>query len=128
MDPDSNQNQNQSQEQEPTLDPGTARRLLLDKELREVLHEAVGYVHLYFQPPASVRMEYDAIRYERTSLDVRYADNKSYRVTDEYQVIVITRDPDSPIPRMLQEHFSMIRPGRQYPADNLYHFPFTLYW
>ena len=104
------------------------RRLLLDNELREILQEALGYVNLYYQPPASKTMQYDCIRYEEASLDVRYSDNRSHVIHTEYQVIVISRDPDSPLPRMIQEHFSLCRPGRKYVADDLYHFPFTLYY
>jgi hypothetical protein len=104
------------------------RRLQLDNELREVLQEAVGYVNLYYQPPASVRMQYDAIRYEETTMYPRHADDRAYLIRTEYQVIVISRDPDSPIPRMIQERFPLCRPGRKYAADNLYHYPFTIYY
>ena len=111
-----------------STNPNLNRRLLLDNELREVLQEALGYVHLYYQPPESVKMKYDCIRYEEASFNVRYADTRSHVLHTEYQVIVITRDPDSPIPRMIQERFSMCRSGRKYAADNLYHFPFTIYY
>ena len=104
------------------------RRLQLDNELREVLQEAVGYVNLYYQPPASVRMHYDAIRYEETTMYPRHADDRAYLINTEYQVIVISRDPDSPIPRMIQKRFQLCRPGRKYVADNLYHYPFTIYY
>lgn len=104
------------------------RRLQLDNELREVLQEALGYVHLYFQPPESVHMNYDCIRYKEVSFVVRYADNRAHVIHTEYQVIVISRNPDSPIPRMIQERFPMCRAGRKYVADNLYHFPFTIYY
>lgn len=104
------------------------RRLQLDNELREVLQEAVGYVNLYYQPPASVRMQYDAIRYEEMTMYPRHADDRAYLIRTEYQVIVISRDPDSPIPRMIQERFPLCRPGRKYAADNLYHYPFTIYY
>ena len=104
------------------------RRLQLDEELREILQEVLGYVNIYFQPPDSVLMKYDAIRYRRTSLSPTYANNKTYNLRDQYEVIVISRDPDSELPRRIQEHFQLCRPGRQYMADNLYHFPFTLYY
>lgn len=104
------------------------RRLLFDDELRAILQEVLGYVNLYFQPPDSVLMKYDAIRYSRKTFKVKWANNRSYNIRDEYEVIVISRDPDSELPRKIQEHFMCCRPGRQYMADNLYHFPFTIYY
>lgn len=104
------------------------RRLQLDEELREILQEVLGYVNIYFQPPDSVLMRYDCIRYRRTTLQPTYANNKTYNLRDQYEIIVISRDPDSELPRKIQEHFQFCRPGRQYMADNLYHFPFTLYY
>lgn len=104
------------------------RRLLLDNELREILQDTLGYVNLYYQPPASVSMKFDCIRYEEATYNVRYADDQAHILHTEYQVIVITRDPDSELPRKIQEHFPLCSPGRKYVADDLYHFPFTLYY
>ena len=104
------------------------RRLQLDKELREVLQEGLGYVNCYFQPPATLKMAYDCIRYNWASYDVRYADNRSHVVHTEYEIMFISRDPDTPIPKMIQERFPLCRAGRNYTADGLYHFPFTLYY
>ncbi len=110
--------------------PRKMRRLVLDEELRGILREALnqptGKENIYFQPPESVKMKYDCIRYSENTMNVCHADNKAYLVQSEYNVIVITRDPDSPIPRMIQEKFQYCRPGRQYTADNLYHYPFTI--
>ena len=104
------------------------RRFLLDNELREVLQETLGYVNIYFQPPESVRMNYDCIRYRKVGMDIRYGDNRSYMIRDQYEVMVITRDPDSPLPRIIQERFAYCSPGREFEADNLYHHPFTIYY
>lgn len=104
------------------------RRLKLDAELREILQEALGYVHLYFQPPASVQMKYDCIRYEEQTMKPQYADNKVYAAHTQYRVTVISRDPDCEIPRMLLERFQYCMPDRKYVADNLYHYPFTIYY
>ena len=105
------------------------RRLKLDAELREILGLSVEETgHLYFQPTEEVRMKYDAIVYKVTSMRPQYANNRTYNLRDEYQVTVITRDPDSDLPRKLQEHFELCSPGRKFVSDNLYHFPFTLYY
>lgn len=104
------------------------RRLMLDEELREILQETLGYVNIYFQPTEETRMKYDAIIYKQNSFAVRYANNRSYNIRDEYQVTVISRDPESEIPRKIQERFEMCAPGRKFVSDNLYHFPFTIFY
>lgn len=106
------------------------RRLKLDAEFRELLTDLYGYEteHLYFQPTEAVRMKYDAIVYKRTSFGVQYADDQSHFIRDQYEVIAITQDPDATLPREIQSHFKFCKPGKQYVADNLYHFPFTIYY
>ena len=104
------------------------RRLKLDAELRELLQEQLGYVNLYFQPTEKTEMQYDAIIYRQNTMNVRYANDRSYNIRDEYQLIAVSREPDSALPRAIQERFPLCAPGRKYMVDNLYHFPFTLYY
>lgn len=101
-----------------------ASRLNLQNELEEIL----GSRNVYFQPPESVKMQYDAIRYELSSPGVIRADNRVYRATNCYDGVVITRNPDSTIPDSLLHHFEMCSLGKPYTASNLYHFPFTIYY
>ena len=107
------------------------RRLQIDKEFREILQEVCNQPpeneNVYFQPPESVKMKYDCIRYAENTMDVKRADDKAYLIRPEYTVTVITRDPDSILPKTIVEHFPYCRPGRKYVADNLYHYPFTIY-
>ena len=102
------------------------RRISLDAELRAIQNEILGYQHTYFEPPESVRMQYDAVVYNRTGFNVRRADDKSYNVRDSYQVMVISRDPETPLPAAIQWHFARCTPGKFYVKDNLHHFPFTI--
>lgn len=102
------------------------RRLQFDEELREIQITALGYQHTYFEPPESVRMQYDAVVYNRSTLNVRRADNKTYHARDAYEVTVISRDPETEVPKLLQEHFERCNPGRFFVRDNLHHFPFTI--
>ena len=104
------------------------RQPLLDKELREVLQATEGYVNLYFQPPQSVQMKYNCIRYKRTSMNVKKANDRTYIGRDQYEIMAISRDPNSDLPRAIQEKFLYCEPGRFFVADNLYHFPFTIYY
>ena len=101
-----------------------ASRLELHKELCEVL----GTRNVYFQSPESVKMQYDAIRYALGGKDLKRANDKIYLNTNQYEGVVITRDPDTPIPDKLLAHFEMCSFGRPYTADNLNHYPFTLYY
>lgn len=99
---------------------------------RQALHEELcgilGSRNVYFQPPESVKMNYDAIRYQLAGKDIIRANNEIYQFTNCYDGVVITRDPDTVIPDKILSHFEMCRFGRPYVADNLNHYPFTLYF
>ena len=97
-------------------------------ELHEELCEVLGSRNVYFMTPESVKMSYDAIRYTLSGKDVRRANNMSYKATNRYDGVVITRSSDTTIPDDLLSHFEMCSLGRPYTADNLNHYPFTLYY
>ena len=101
-----------------------AERVTLHEELCELL----GSRNVYFQTPESVKMSYDAIRYALGGKDVKRANNGAYKITNKYDGVVITRDPDTTIPDAMLKHFEMCSFGRPYTADNLNHYPFTLYY
>lgn len=97
-------------------------------DLQATLEEILGSRNVYFQPPESVKMQYDAIRYELGGKDIKRADNRLYLFTNQYDGVVITKDPDTIIPDKILAHFEMCSFGRPYVADNLNHYPFTLYF
>lgn len=101
-----------------------ASRLELHKELCEIL----GTRNVYFQTPESVKMQYDAIRYSLGGKDIKRANDGIYNSITQYDGVVITRDPDTDIPDKILSHFGMCSFGRPYTADNLNHYPFTLYY
>lgn len=101
-----------------------AERLTLHEELCELL----GSRNVYFNTPESVKMQYDAIRYELAGKNLKRANNKIYQMTNQYDGVVITRNPDTPLPDKILSHFEMCSFGRPYIADNLNHYPFTLYY
>ena len=100
------------------------RRLYLHEELCEILESR----NAYFQPPSSVSMNYPCIRYSLDEPAQTYANDKNYTNTNRYDGVVIDRDPESDIPGKLLAHFSMCRLGKPYVANNLNHFPFTIYY
>ena len=101
-----------------------AERAVLHEELCELL----GSRNVYFQPPESVKMKYDAIRYSLGGKSIIRASNKIYRKVNQYDGVVITRNPDTTIPDEMVSHFEMCSLGRPYTADNLNHYPFTIYY
>ena len=97
-------------------------------ELHEELCKILGSRNVYFNPPEDKKMNYPAIRYSLSGVDLARAHNGIYRSTNQYSLTVIDEDPDSTIFLRLLSHFPMCSLGRPYPADNLSHFPLTLYY
>lgn len=96
-------------------------------ELQTKLEEISGTKHVYFAPPASLKMEYPAIRYARGKIDTRYADNKKYISMTRYNMIVISRRPMDPLVDKIME-LPYCSHDRDYESDNLYHVSMTLYF
>jgi hypothetical protein len=72
-------------------------------------------------------MQYPCILYKRDTADTAYADNKPYRYTQRYQVMVIDGDPDSSIrPKVAALPLSSF--DRHYTADNLNHDVYNLFF
>lgn len=100
------------------------RRLNLDSELRELL----GSNNVYFQPPKSVQMQYPAFVYRRSDGLHTFADNNPYNFRVQYELTIITKDPDSDLIEKVANHFTRIRFSRHYTADNLNHDVYVIYY
>lgn len=96
-------------------------------ELQTLLEELLGSKNVYYQPPESLKMKYDAIRYSLSTIDIKSADDTNYMKTRCYNVIVISRKPDPEVINKLLD-LSNCSIGRFYVAENLYHYTFTLYY
>ena len=83
--------------------------------------------HVYFQPPANLNMQYPCIIYKRDDSRSEYADNRPYTRTKRYQVTVVDRDPDSELPDKVEE-LPYCSFDRYFPAENLNHYVFTLFF
>lgn len=94
--------------------------------LQALFEELLGSRNVYYDPPESVKMQYDAIRYSRKKIDNTFANNSVYKQDDTYEVIVIYRNPDSDLPRRVSQ-LPMCTHDRHYVADNLHHDVFTIY-
>lgn len=100
------------------------RRLKLHAELVELL----GNNNVYFQPPESIRLQYPCIIYMRRGGDIQFANNKPYIYEDSYELMYIDRDLDNDMVEKLARQFPKSQAGRSYTADNLNHYPFTIYY
>lgn len=95
-------------------------------ELQATLEEILGSSNAYFQPPASVKMHYPAIKYSLSGIENTHANNAVYRQDDKYELVVIDKDPDSEIVRRVSR-LPKCRFVRHYVADNMGHDVFELY-
>ena len=100
-----------------------ANRLDLQTELEELL----GSRNVYFQPPASVRINYPAIIYTRSDIDNTFADDSVYMQSHFYEVTVIDEDPDSKIVEAVSK-LPTCRFSRHFTSENLNHDTFIIYY
>lgn len=96
-------------------------------DLQTKLETLLGNQNVYYQPPASVRMNYPAIVYYRSNIENRHADDDVYMQAYFYEVIVIDEDPDSEVVENISK-LPGCRFDRHYTSDNLNHDVFTLYY
>lgn len=96
-------------------------------ELHEILCEILGSRNVYFEPPETLKMKYPCIVYERSNIDVIYADNKSYTNNTRYSIILMDANPDSQTIYKLLE-LPGIRFDRHFSTNNLNHDVFELYF
>ena len=96
-------------------------------ELQTLLEKLLGSRNVYYQPPESIKMAYPAIRYTKTKIDSKYANDKKYSKMRCYEIIVIDLNPDNKvIDDILELQYS--RHDRHYKSDNLNHDVITLYF
>ncbi len=96
-------------------------------ELQTLLEEVLGAGNVYFQPPATVKMQFPAIVYQRDGENARYANNSKYRRMVMYQVTVIDRNPDSTIVEKVSA-LPMCYHSAFFVADGLNHDVFRMYF
>ncbi len=101
-----------------------ASRPTLQAELETLL----GSRNVYFQPPESKKIEYDAIVYNRSNINNRHANNANYILKDCYEVTLIYRNPDSDLAKRILEHFEYSSFNRHFTSDNLNHDVITIYY
>lgn len=96
-------------------------------ELQGILVNILGSSNVYFQPPETLKLQYPCIIYERSDIDKKYADNRSYISMVRYSLTLITRSPESELVKAILE-LPYCSYDRYYAADSLNHDTFTLYY
>lgn len=96
-------------------------------DLQTKLEEILGSRNVYFDPPESTVMSYDAIRYVPRKIDNTFADDTVYKQDNSYTITAIYRRSDSDLPRKISQ-LPMCTHDRHYKSNNLNHDVFTLYW
>lgn len=98
-------------------------------ELHEKLCTLLGSRNVYYQPPENIRMQYPCIVYTPDESSDFFADNRRYLVWYPYRVQIIAHDPEFELFDTFPDFFQYATESSpRFPADNLNHANFTLYY
>lgn len=106
------------------MDPQNLERR--SQELQAKFEELLESRNVYYNPPESVKMRYDAIVFNRSGIENDFANNSVYGQLYRYEVTTITEDPDAPIIDKISR-LPMCSFDRHFVSDNLHHNVFRLY-
>lgn len=96
------------------------------RDLLHLLRQAVQHNRVYFQPPENLKIEYPAIVFHLSKIEVDRASDVPYKGAKEYSVILITKDPEPDvIDEILKIPYSSL--DTTYISDGMNHFVFTIY-
>ena len=95
--------------------------------LHSMLVEAFGSNRVYYQTPENFKMEYPALRYSKSDIISRNADDIKYSAYTRYEIIIIDKKPDNiSLNKILSMPLSSY--DRHYVSDGLHHDVITLYY
>lgn len=98
------------------------------RELNDKLIAILGTENVYYNPPESVKMKYDAIVYSPAKASTVKADNRRYFKMKQYDGLIISRNPELELVEDFDTYFEFCDMGKPYTADNLWHWPFTIFY
>lgn len=83
--------------------------------------------NIYYQPPATKKMEYPAISYDLNNIKAIHASNKKYLQFNEYVLTIMDVNPESELVKKVLElpHSSF---DRKFKSNNLNHTVIKLYY
>lgn len=83
---------------------------------------------VYFSPPANIQLHYPCLIYTRSNPRTQKADNISYFKFDAYDLVFVTKDPDSIIPDKIVDKLRYATINRApYVSDGFYHYSIACY-
>lgn len=82
---------------------------------------------VYIQPPGDLTRSYPCIEIERDTGQTLFADNNPYRHQPRYLLTAIYEEDNLPMYKLLAS-LPRSRHERSFPADNLYHDIFTMFF
>lgn len=85
-------------------------------------------IYVYHQPPENLQLHYPCLIYELDDIRKTPADNMSYLKFRRYKMTYITWGPDSSLIDWLVDLPYCSMSGAPYEADNLYHYPYKIYY
>ena len=96
-------------------------------DLQSKLGELLGNRNVYYRPPATLSMNYPAIKYSKMNIETTFANDAMYVKRNQYEIIVIDEKSDNPvIDKLLKLPYCSF--NRHYNSDNLSHDVFILYY
>lgn len=95
-------------------------------DLQRYLETALGSRNVYYQAPSNV--SYPCILYEKSDVDIKYADDKKYLNKTRYTITLVSKSSnvDNIVNSIMALDYSSF--SRQYINDNLYHQVFDVYY
>ena len=82
---------------------------------------------VYYQPPENLKMEYPCIRYSKSDITSRHADNINYVNKTSYEIVIIDKHPDNVVIEKILE-LPLSSYDRHYISDNLNHDVIRIYY
>ena len=97
-------------------------------DLQQILENCLGSEYVYFQPPENLKIQgYPAIIYSTDDIYKKSANNKPYLKYRQYQVTVISKNPDDNILEKISD-LPLCDYSRHFAQNNLYHDIFNIYY
>ena len=84
--------------------------------------------NVYFQPPSTIKMTYPCIVYSKSSKKRLFGNDNIYLGIQQYQLMLIERNPDSNVADTIESHFKSCIIEQYYVLDNLNHTTLSLYY
>lgn len=96
------------------------------RDLLHLLQQAVQHDRVYFQTPENLKIEYPAVVFHLSKIEIDRASDVPYKGAKEYSVTLITKDPEPDvIDEILKIPYSSL--DTTYISDGMNHFVFTFY-